>query len=146
MSYVCMICLRKHKDIKYKVLWSLMSQTSAGAMFSRPGRAELSRLERPFRAPQRNRAGSSGLFGRPGGAERARVAISSAPAKPRGHFERPFRASRDSGPSSTGQFEPCGALGQARSRKCRQVRCSRARPSRVKFWSVQSAQAPLRKF
>ena len=60
------------------------------SVFEQPGRAissalaEPSEFERPFRAPQRSRAGSSGHFERPSGAERARAAISSAPAEPSG--------------------------------------------------------------
>ena len=58
--------------------------------FEQPGRAISSALAEPnefelrFRAPQWSRAGSSGRFERPSGAERARAAISSAPAEPSG--------------------------------------------------------------
>ena len=74
---------------------------SGGAMLStrqavqfrahRRSRASSSEFERPFRAPQRSRPGSSGHLERPSGAERARAAISSAPAEPTG-LERPSRA------------------------------------------------------
>ena len=83
--------------------------------------AKPSGLERPFRAPKRSRAGSSGHFERPGGAERARAAVSSAPAEP-------------SGP---------------RSSKRRQEQCFRswAEPAeRVRLWNLWSSQGPLRKF
>ena len=76
--------------------------------FREPGRAissalaEPSEFERPFRAPQRSRAGSSGHFERPSGAERARAAISSAPAEPSG-LERPFRAPQRSRAGSKSQ-------------------------------------------
>ena len=116
------------------------------SVFEQPGRAissalaepsESSEFERPFRAPQRSRAGSSGHFERPrgaerarsrkrrqvrcfraarpsnferpGGAERVRAAISSAPAEPSG-LERPFRAPQRSRAGSSGHFErPSGA-------------------------------------
>ena len=91
-----------------------MSQTSAGAVFSRPGRAELSRLERPCRAPQRSRAGSSGHFERTGGVERARAAISSAPAEPSG-LERLFRAPWWRRAGSSGHFERPGGAERARA-------------------------------
>ena len=84
-------------------------------VFEQPGRAissglaEPSELERHFRAPQRNRAGSSGYFERPSGAELARAAISSALAEPSG-LERPFRAPQRSRAGSSGHFErPSGA-------------------------------------
>ena len=54
-------------------------------------------LEQPFRAPLRLRAGSNSHFERPCGSERARAAISSAPAGPSGRerlFERPSEAER----------------------------------------------------
>ena len=50
----------------------------------------------------------------------------------RARLERPFRAICGSGPGSTGHFEPFAAPGQARCRKRQQVRCFRARPSRVR--------------
>ena len=78
------------------------SQTSASAVFSKPGRAELSRLERPCRTPQQSRGGSSGHFERPGGAERALAAISSAPAEP-SRLERPFRVPQRSRGGSKSQ-------------------------------------------
>ena len=53
------------------------SETSAGAVFS-------SSQAEQFRAPWRSRVSSSGHFERPSGAERARAAISSAPAEPSG--------------------------------------------------------------
>ena len=59
-------------------------ETSTGAMFS-------SSQAEQFRAPWRSRASSSGYLERPSEAERARAAISSAPAEPSG-LERPFRA------------------------------------------------------
>ena len=64
--------------------------------------AEPSGLERPFRAHRRRRAGSSGHFERPSGAERARAAISSAAAAPSG-LERPFRAPQRSRAGSMSQ-------------------------------------------
>ena len=94
-----------------------MSQTSAGAVFSKPGRAELSRLERPFRAPQRSRAGSSGHFERPSGAERARAAISSAPAEPSG-------------------------LDVANVGRCGVFEARPSQLSRVKLWSLERPSAP----
>ena len=47
-----------------------------------PQRGRPSRPEQRFRLPQRNRASSSGHFKRPSETERARAAISSAPARP----------------------------------------------------------------
>ena len=112
------------------------------SVFEQPGQAissglaEPTGLERPFWAPQWSRAGSSGRFERPSRAERARAAISSAPAEPSGLdvanvgrcgvFEaRPSRteparaaisrASCGSGPGSSGHFEPAAAPGQARA-------------------------------
>ena len=82
---------------------------------------EPSWLERPFRAPQRSRAGSSGhfvpqrsragssgQFERPSGAERARAAISSG-------LERPFRAPQRSRPGSSGHFERPSRAERARA-------------------------------
>ena len=115
-------------------------RTQAQIRFERPSGAERARaaipsapaepsgFERPFRAPQRSRAGSSCHFERPSGAERARAAISSAPAEPSG-FERSFRApqrsregssghcGRPSGAeaSSSSHFEPSAAPNQARA-------------------------------
>ena len=57
-----------------------------------------------FRAPWRSRASSSGHFERPSGAERARAAVSSAPAEPSG-LEQPFRASQWSRVDSSDRFE-----------------------------------------
>ena len=83
------------------------AERARAAMSSAP--AEPSGLERPFRAPQQSRTGSSGHFERPSGAERARAAISSAPAEPSG-LERPFRAPQRSRAGSSGRFErPSGA-------------------------------------
>ena len=50
----------------------------------------------------------------------------------RARLEQPFRTSCGSGPGSSRHFEPTAAPGQARCRKHRQVRCFRARPSRVR--------------
>ena len=61
-----------------------------------------SEFERPFRAPQRSRAGSSGHFEGPSRAERARAAISRAPAEPTG-LEQPFRAPQRSRAGSMSQ-------------------------------------------
>ena len=78
------------------------SETSAGAVFS------TSQAEQ-FRAPWRSRASSSGHFERASGAERARAAISSAPAEPSG-LERLFRAPQRSRAGSSGHLErPSGA-------------------------------------
>ena len=52
-------------------------ETSTGAMFSSSQAGQ-------FRAPWRSRASSNGHFERPSRAERARAAISSAPAEPSG--------------------------------------------------------------
>ena len=103
------------------------SETSAGAVFS------TSQAEQ-FRAPWRSRANSSGHFERPSGAERARAAISRAPAEPSGLdvanvgrcgvFE-PGRA------NSSGHFERPSGAERARCRKRRQVQCLRARPSQA---------------
>ena len=156
-------------------------RTQAQIRFERPSGAERARaavsgapaepswLERPFRAPQRSRAGSSGHFERPSAAERARAAISSAPAEPSG-LERPFRAPQrsraglerlfrapqrsragSSGPfratqpsraGPSGHFERPSGAERARSRKRRQGRCSRGRPSRVKPRTACGASKP----
>ena len=106
-------------------------------VFEQPSRAnssalaEPSEFEWPFRAPQRSRAGSGGHFERPSGAERARAAISSAPAEPSGldvanvgrcgGFEaRPSRLSElscggRSLASSRGHFERPSGAGRARA-------------------------------
>ena len=70
---------------------------------------------------------------------------SSALAEPR-EFERPFRAPQRSRAGSSGHLERPSGAGRTRSRKRRQVRCFPPKPSRVKSWSEQSAQGPLRKF
>ena len=121
-------------------------------------------LERPLRTSQRGRAGSKSEMS-------AGVVFSRAPTKRSGPQrsrkgpERPIRASQQ-----------CrSAIEQPRSRKRRQVRCFRARPShlsrtktwsigssdlervwclrtrpsqlsRTKPWSIQRAERPLRKF
>jgi hypothetical protein len=63
-----------------------MLSTSQAMQFRahRRSRASSSEFERPFRAPQRSRPGSIGHLERPRGTERARAAISSAPAEPIG--------------------------------------------------------------
>ena len=107
-------------------------ETSTGAMFS-------SSQAEQFRAPWRSRASSNGHFERPSRAERARAAISSAPAEPSGLdvgnvgrcgvFEqaRPSRAGSMSETSAGAVISSTpGRAEQARCRKRRQVRCFRA--------------------
>ena len=158
---------------QFRALWR--SRASSSGHFERPSAAEraraamLSALAEPsgfeivksggamlstsqavqFRAHRRSRASSSGHFERPSGADRARAAISSAPAEPSG-LERRFRAPQRSRRGSSGhRLERPSGADWARSRKRRQVRCFRcqAKPAeRVKLWSPQSLQAFLRKF
>ena len=113
--------------------------------FERPGRAERVRaafssapakpsgLERPFRAPKRSRAGSSGHFERPGGAElEARAASSS------GHFERPSGAERARAAISSAPAEPSG-LDVANVGRCGVFE---AEPSRVKSGAPGGPRPP----
>ena len=106
-AYPCIPCTR--------MFVSVLSATSM----------EPSDFERPFRAPQQSRAGSSGHFERPCGAERARCR--------KRRQVRCFRA---------GQAEPSG-LDVGNVGRCG-VR--EARPSRVKLGSVQAVPGPLRRF
>ena len=116
-----------------------------GVFEARPSRVKLwSAFERLFRAAQRSRAGSSGHserpnraerarswkrrqvrcfraakpsnFERPGGAERVRTAISSAPAEPSG-LERPFRAPQRGRAGSSGHFKRPGEAERVRLEK-----------------------------
>jgi len=108
--------------------------------FERPGRvervraaissapAEPSGLERPFRAPQRSRAGLERLF--------------RAPQRSRAGSSGPFRAPQPSRAGPSGHFERPSGAERARSRKRRQGRCSRGRPSRVKPRTACGASKP----
>ena len=123
------------------------SRASSSSHFKRLSGA--SRLDRPFRAFQRSRkrwqvhcfrAARLSNFERPGGAERVRAAISSAPAEPIG-LGRPFRAPQRSQAGSSGHFERHSGAKRARCRKRWQVRCfhGQAEPAeRVSAWNVQA--------
>ena len=86
------------------------AEPARAAISSAPAAA--SALERPFRAPQRGRAGSSGHFERPSEAKRARAAISSALAAASG-LERPFREPLRGRAGSSGHFERPSAAERA---------------------------------
>ena len=106
--------------------------------------AEPSALDRPFRALRRSRAGSKSEtsaghcfraakpcnFGRPGGSERVREAISNARVEPSG-LGQPYRAPQRSRAGSSGHFERSCAAERARCCKRRQVRFFEARPSQL---------------
>ena len=106
------------------------SRAGSSCDVGRPSGAERARLRRR-RQMQCFRAARSSNFERLGGAERARAAILSAPVEPSG-LERPFRAPQRSRAGSSGHFERPSGAERARCRKRRQVRCFRARPSRVR--------------
>ena len=115
-----MQCFRAARSSNFERLGG--AERARAAILSAP--VEPSGLERPFQAPLRRRAGSSGHFepaepsgldvanvgrcgvfeARPSRTEPARAAMSSAPAEPSG-FERPFRAPWRRRAGSSGHFE-----------------------------------------
>ena len=113
------------------------SRVSSSGHFEGPSRAERAR-SRKRRQVQCFLAARPSNFERPGRVERVRAAISSAPAEPSG-LERPFRAPQRSRAGSSGYFERPSGAERARSRKRRQVRCFRGRPSRVKLRTASGA-------
>ena len=127
--------------------------------FEQPGQAISSALaapsglERPFRAPQPSRTGSSGRFERPSGAERARMSQTLAGAEfsragraERSRLEQPFRAPQRSRAGSRGRFERPSEAERARSRKRRRSRASSSghfeRPSGAERARAAVASAP----
>ena len=118
-------------------------ETSAGAVFS-------SSQAEQFRAPWRSRASSSGHFERPSRAERARAAISSAPAEPSG-LERPFRAPQRSRAGTKLETSTGAMFSSSQAEQFRAPWRSRAsanghfeRPSRAERARAAISSAPAR--